>query len=93
MKRSILVKAVCFLVLLSVAPMASWADGDKAKDDRKGPPPEAIAACAGKSAGDRVEFKGRRGEMLASTCEEHRGQLVAVPDNMPERGKPRKEKD
>jgi hypothetical protein len=85
MNRSILVKVVCMMVLASVVPMTSWAYGEKSKGDRKGPPPEAIEACEGKSAGDSVEFSGRRGEKLSATCEERRGQLVAVPEGMKER--------
>ena len=85
MNRSIMVKVVCLLVLASVVPMTSWAYGDKSKGDRKGPPTEAIEACEGKSAGYSVEFTGRRGETLSATCEERRGQLVAVPEGMDER--------
>ena len=85
MNRSIMVKVVCMLVLASVLPMTSWAYGDKSKGDRIGPPTEAIEACEGKSAGDSVEFAGRRGETLSAICEDRHDQLVAVPEGMEER--------
>lgn len=52
-----------------------------------GPPPEAITACEGKSVGDTVSFKGRRGETLEATCKEMDGQLAAVPEGAPDRKK------
>jgi hypothetical protein len=33
-----------------------------------GPPPEALAACAGKAAGAACGFTGRRNEALTGTC-------------------------
>lgn len=50
-----------------------------------GPPPEAITACEGKSVGDTVSFKGRRGETIEATCKEIDEQLVAVPEGPPPR--------
>ena len=35
---------------------------------RKGPPPQAIEACQGKSAGAVCSFTGRNGEALTGTC-------------------------
>lgn len=35
---------------------------------RHGPPPEAIAACQGKSAGAACSFTGREGRALTGTC-------------------------
>jgi hypothetical protein len=35
---------------------------------RHGPPPEALAACAGKAAGATCGFTGRRNEALTGTC-------------------------
>lgn len=34
----------------------------------KGPPPEAIAACQNKTAGNSCSFTGRRGENLTGSC-------------------------
>ena len=47
---------------------------------RQGPPPEAFAACVGKSAGATAQFTNRRGEVVTGTCEERDGKLVLRPD-------------
>ncbi|MFT3734958.1 MAG: hypothetical protein QM776_08040 [Rhodocyclaceae bacterium] len=51
-----------------------------------GPPPEAIAACQGKSEGAKVTFKGRSGESMEGICRTIDGKLAAVPANMPPPG-------
>jgi hypothetical protein len=35
---------------------------------RRGPPPEAIAACENKAANDACSFAGRRGDTVAGKC-------------------------
>lgn len=35
---------------------------------RNGPPPEAIAACQDKAAGDSCSFSGRQKEQVSGTC-------------------------
>ena len=87
MKKQIINTAVLLLALTILLPAISFASGQGRGP--KGAPPEAIAACEGKSAGDSVEFTGRRGESLEATCQEKDGQLVAVPDNAPSGGGPR----
>ena len=83
-------KQVLSATLLLLALSTLWVTmGCAGSGQGRGPgsaPPEAIAACEGKSAGDRVEFTGRRGETLEATCQEKDGQLVAVPDNLPRGG-------
>lgn len=87
MSRQGLIKVALVLALLSVAPTAGWASSNDGQNRRRqGPPPEAVQACEGKQAGASVEFSGRRGDTVEATCQERNGQLVAVPDNMPERG-------
>jgi hypothetical protein len=54
------------------------------------PPPEAIAACQGKSAGDQVSFTGRRGETLQGVCELRNGVLAARPSRRPDGQPPRR---
>lgn len=54
--------------------------------DHQGPPPEAIEACAGKTAGDSVVFTDGRGESLEATCQDRDGQMAAVPENIPNDG-------
>lgn len=86
MNRTGMKKMVCMVVLASVVPITSWGYGSDRDGDRpKGPPAEAIEACEGQEVGDGVEFTGRRGETLTATCQERRGQLVAVPEGMQER--------
>ena len=48
-----------------------------------GPPPEAISACSGKSAGDTVTFTLRDGKQLSGKCQLDNGVLAARPDHMP----------
>lgn len=35
---------------------------------RRGPPPEALAACKGKSAGTECSFQSPRGDTVSGTC-------------------------
>lgn len=51
-----------------------------------GPPPEAIAACNGKSAGATVSFTGRRGDTITGTCEKIGDVLAARPAGGPPKG-------
>lgn len=47
----------------------------------RGPPPEAFELCAGKAEGARFEMPGRRGDLLAGTCERGPdGRLMPRPD-------------
>ncbi len=60
------------------------------KDDHQrpmGPPPEAVKACDGKSAGDSVSFTTRGGQTLSGTCREMNGSLAAMPTSMGKSGK------
>ncbi len=84
MKKQILNTAVLLLTLAILLPTIGCASGGQGR--RQGPPPEAIAACEGKSAGDSVKFTGRQGESVKATCQEIEGQLAAVPENMPKQG-------
>jgi hypothetical protein len=43
------------------------------------PPPEAIAACKGKSKGASVQFTTPRGDTLQGVCKEFEGALTAMP--------------
>ncbi len=85
MKKQLLSTAVLLLTLAMLLPATGYSFGG-GQGRQQGPPPEAIAACEGKSVGDSVEFTGRRGETLEATCQEQDGQLAAVPNNMPEGG-------
>ncbi len=83
MNESRMMKVACVLMLISLVPMTVFAAGDSQRSGkRQGPPAEAIAACVDKEAGDSVEFSGRRGETVKATCQEHNGQMAAVPEGM-----------
>ncbi len=84
MKQAAKFKLILITGLICLMPMVAFAAGQQGSGRPKGPPSEAIAACKDKSAGDSVEFTGRRGETLKATCQEVDGQLVAVPDNAPQ---------
>ena len=86
MKKQVLSTMVLLLTLTILLPSIGSASGKNGQGRPQGPPPEAIEACEGKSAGDSVTFTGRQGETLEATCQEKDGQLAAAPDNMPEGG-------
>lgn len=48
----------------------------------RGPPPEAFAACVGKTAGSKVTVTFHSNSIPA-TCEMFDGKLAARPDHMP----------
>jgi hypothetical protein len=50
-------------------------------DQRRGPPPEAYAACLGKSAGSVAQFVNPWGETVKGTCESEDGKMVLRPDS------------
>jgi hypothetical protein len=51
-----------------------------------GPPPEAIAACSGKTAGDEVTFTLRDGHQVTGKCQLDNGVLAARPAGGPPKG-------
>ena len=75
-----IVLALTLLTLLSTA--ACGKKENHRRGRRQGPPPQAIAACKGKQAGDRIEFKGRQGQTVQATCRVVNGRLAAVPGRM-----------
>ena len=44
------------------------------------PPPEAIAACKGKTEGTSVQFTTPRGDTLKGVCKKFKGVLAAMPE-------------
>lgn len=74
--KSKLVVAVLFSVLAGQVA----AKPRKQEGQRKGPPPEAIEACANLQEGDAVTFETRRGDTLSGTCMMIDDQLAAVPE-------------
>ncbi len=73
------------ITILASIPLAN-ADPDEREGERRGPPPEAIDACANQSEGAACSFSGRRGEELNGTClVPPRGEasLVCAPEGGP----------
>ena len=58
--------ALVLATLISVETASAKPAGDDGQ--RRGPPPEAIEACADKSEGDSCGFSGRQGEAVEGTC-------------------------
>ncbi len=49
--------------------------------ERRGPPPEAYAACEGKIEGSVAQFFNQHGDIVKGRCQEDNGRLVLRPDN------------
>lgn len=77
-------------VLVTAHATAAIANPDSDRGERRGPPPEALEACASLSEGDACGFSGRDGETLAGTCfapPSDDVELACRPDNAPDRGR------
>ncbi len=80
----------CFIILVVLGLWMAYANADdrewrKERGGHHGPPPEAFAACDGKTAGDRTQFVAPNGETVEGTCEVADDRLVLRPDHPPER--------
>lgn len=74
------------LVLTSLLSACAHAEStDERRQRPSGPPPEALTACEGASAGSKVTFAGRGGKDIEATCQERNGKMVAVPNDAPPR--------
>lgn len=90
MKQNNFRKTVGLAALVVLLPSLAFAYGGQGRGgSQNGPPQAAIDACAGKSAGDEVEFANRRNDIIAGTCQGRDGQMFAVPENH-RRGKGRR---
>jgi hypothetical protein len=56
------------LVSLALGALAAPLAAQDGRPPRGGPPPEALAACASRSAGAACSFTGRGGERITGTC-------------------------
>ena len=73
--------ALALLTFITVDTANAQPGGEDGK--RRGPPPEAIEACADKSEGDSCGFSGRRGEDLDGICfvpPDDQGELACKPE-------------
>ncbi|MGA6993368.1 MAG: Spy/CpxP family protein refolding chaperone [Candidatus Deferrimicrobiaceae bacterium] len=74
-------KTAVILALTAMVPAAGFAFGGNWGNGKpKGPPQEAIDACAGLSEGDKVQFTLPRGDTVSGICRDIRGGMVAVPE-------------
>ena len=72
--------------LLLALPLAALAQSDSGANPppdhdgkhRRGPPPEAIAACNGKAVGTTASFVDREGGTITGVCTQM-GDVVAIP--------------
>jgi len=79
--------AILVLLLAGLATTASAQTGPGG--GRRGPPPQAIQACEGKSANDSCSFTGRNDETLTGICSAPPGVAVLActpAGGPPERG-------
>lgn len=91
MKKMLTAGIVLSCLLTSMAAMARPPMGEGGPRGHRGPPPEAIEACAAVHEGAACSFSGRFGETLHGSCETVRhGEVACVPDDAPPRG-PRNE--
>jgi len=63
----------------------SEADGRRA--GRRGPPPEAYAACADRAQGDACTVTTRRGDELTGECGLRNDEIFCMPEGGPPRGR------
>ncbi|WAC72246.1 hypothetical protein OU995_22205 [Roseateles sp. SL47] len=68
-------------MLCSAAAFAACPEGGD-QNRPKGPPPEAVAACKGKSAGATVTITLRDGKSVGAVCEQIGNVLAARPQGM-----------
>lgn len=80
------------LSILSLSALAQTSGGSGPAMPPNGqppaPPPEAIAACSGKSAGTQVQFTNRGGVQITGVCQLIGGVLAARPTGRPAGGPP-----
>jgi len=74
------------IVLATLAGTAFAADDKPPTGQPPGPPPEAVAACKGKTEGTSVSFTGHRGETMTGVCQLSNGVLAARPSGQPPGG-------
>ncbi len=84
--------AILVLLLAGLASTACAQPGRGGGDSggRRGPPPEAIQACEGKSADDACSFTGRNDETIDGVCFAPPGvdELACAPEGgPPQRGR------
>jgi hypothetical protein len=77
--NKIIIRIMLILFLLNCGVSMAQAEERRKPQGRMKSPPEAIAACQGKSEGATVQFTTSRGETLNGVCKDFEGILTAMP--------------
>jgi len=79
--KQTLKKTLGILAFAAIIPVSVWAAGGPAAANKaRGPSQQALDACAGKQAGDTVQFTTPRGRTVSATCVDFDGELIARPE-------------
>jgi Spy/CpxP family protein refolding chaperone len=80
-------KTLGVLALVAMIPFSGWAFGGPGGGGGfQGPPQAAFDACAGKKAGDAVQFTTPRGDNVTAVCSDFDGKLAAAAGRGPGSG-------
>jgi hypothetical protein len=83
MNRFVIKITMLIILLLTFSMLVALAEETNRPPKPEGsmkPPPEAIAACKGKSEGTIVQFATPRGDTLKGVCKPFEGILAAMPE-------------
>lgn len=72
-------RAILVSCLLLAIPITGLALATTLREQPKGPPPQAYAACKDKKAGDAVIVETFNGRTIQAVCQTFYGQLAANP--------------
>ena len=75
--------ALAVLALGAGQALARLSQGEGPPQGRRGPPPEALAACESLKAGDACTFKGPRGSASGTCVVPPNGGLACLPKDVP----------
>ncbi len=79
--------AATVIAVLAQAAEAATSAGGPLQEPPHGPPPEAVAACQGKTAGTTASFTDRGGRTVTGACTKI-GNVLAVASQGPPPGAP-----
>lgn len=73
---------LCVLPSLALACPEGGVEGGSQRGSRRGPPPEAIEACAGAGVDEACEFQAPHGT-VTGTCRSIQNQVICAPEGGP----------
>ena len=81
------IRSITAMAILAAALTSTYASAepDQRSGKRRGPPPQAIEACADQSEGAACSFSGRRGEVVGSCIAppQDKDELACAPEGGP----------